>query len=177
MTNVIPIAKPEVASRQIGGWVETEASKIILRSLELIRAMDPPALTMVAGAPGLGITKSLFRFKNTHKNVLIHVAVQGEGGVWNLANELYRLLDIEDPNGRRLPEERRRIAEAVGFESMLLIDEAQYLVQRNGRGRDDLQPWPSAASETRSRAIAAFRSARSRSEGDASMNAACAASS
>jgi len=68
-----------------------------------------------------------------------HEAVQGEGGHWNIANELCRILEIEAPNGRRLPEERRRIAEAIGAGSMLIIDEAQYLVQRNTRGKDDWQ--------------------------------------
>lgn len=139
MTNVIPLANPGGVTRQIGDWAETETFKDIIRSLELVRTMEPPAITMIAGAPGVGKTKTLFHFKSTARNVLMHVAVQGEGGVWNLANELCQLLEIDEPNGRRLPEDRRRIAEAFGVGSLLIVDEAQYLVQRNGRGRDDVQ--------------------------------------
>ena len=122
-----------------GQFIETDTASQILQSLGVVYQRPGEFVGLVSGASGVGKSETILRFKRMTRSVFIHRAVQGEGGVWNVANELCRLLEIDAPNGRRLPEERRRIAEAFGAESMLIIDEAQYLVQRNTRGKDDWQ--------------------------------------
>ena len=53
------------------------------------------------------------------------------------------------PNGRDLMGARRRIAEEIGAEGLLIVDEAQHLVQRSSRGRDnwDALEWLRAMAE------------------------------
>ena len=76
-------------------------------------------------------------FRKTARNVVEIRAVDGEGGMWNFVNALCRALEIDAPNSNRVFAERGRIAEAIGCETMLIVDEAQYLVRRNTKGRDD----------------------------------------
>lgn len=118
-------------------FIETETAADILHSLRVVHMRPGEAVGLICGAPGVGKTEAVQHFKTQTRGVYVLTAVEGEGGVWNVANELCRLLDMDEPNGRRLPEERRRIAEALGAESMVIFDEAQYLVQRNTRGKDD----------------------------------------
>lgn len=58
-------------------------------------------------------------------------------------------LDLGAPNGRDLLGARRKIAEEIGPDGLLMIDEAQYLVQRNPRGKDswDSLEWLRAMAE------------------------------
>lgn len=139
MAEHLKLISPEVARPVPGQFIETDTASDILHSLGVVYQRPGEFVGLIAGAPGVGKSETIWRFKQMTRAVFIHKAVQGEGGVWNLANELCRLLEIDAPNGRRLPEERRRIADAFGAESMLIIDEAQYLVQRNTRGKDDWQ--------------------------------------
>ncbi len=139
MAEHLKLISPEVARPVLGQFINTDTATDILHSLGVVYQRPGEYVGLIAGAPGVGKSEAIWRFKRMTRGVFIHNTVQGEGGVWNLANELCRLLEIEPANGRRLPEERRRIAEACGPETMLIIDEAQYLVQRNTRGRDDWQ--------------------------------------
>lgn len=139
MAEHLKLISPEAARPVPGQFIETDTASDILHSLGVVYQRPGEFVGLIAGAPGVGKTETIWRFKRMTPAVFIHKAVQGEGGVWNLANELCRMLDIDAPNGRRLPEERRRIAEAFGAESMLIVDEAQYLTQRNTRGKDDWQ--------------------------------------
>jgi len=139
MAEILKLNSPGTAIPVPGQFIETETAADILHSLEVVYKGPGEYVGLICGAPGIGKSETIWRFKHKAGNVFIHKAVQGEGGVWNLANELCRILDIEEPNGRRLPEERRRIAEAFGAGSMLIVDGSQYLVQRNTRGKDDWQ--------------------------------------
>lgn len=62
----------------------------------------------------------------------------GEGGVWQAAREVMSVLELREPNCNDLRGARERIAEAVGPGGVLLWDEAQYLVQQNPKGRDNV---------------------------------------
>lgn len=133
-------SRPKVFSPALGGFVLTETGKDILRSLRLVQEGFGEYVGLVAGAPGVGKSEAVRYFaQSCVSQVVVHRAVQGEGGIWNLANELCRSLWIAEPNARQLPDERRRIGEAIGPDRMLIIDEAQYLVQHNTRGKDDWQ--------------------------------------
>lgn len=137
MAERLKLISTEAARPVLPRFMPTETAADILHSLRVVYQNPGDAVGLICGAPGVGKSQAVQHFASATANVRILSAVCGEGGVWNFANELCRMLDIEEPNARRLPEERRRIAEALGAESMLIIDEAQYLVQRNTRGKDD----------------------------------------
>lgn len=137
MAEHLRIISPDTARPVPPRFIETETAAEFLHSLRVVHSRPGEAVGLICGAPGVGKSETVQHFKATTPGVRLFKAVQGEGGIWNTANELCRLLDIDEANGRRLPEERRRIAEALGAETMLIVDEAQYLVQRNTRGKDD----------------------------------------
>lgn len=136
--NVQPI-RPRPTLPAPGAYLETETAAEITLTLAKAYAKPGELVGLIAGAPGVGKSKAVWQFKYRARRVVVHTAICGEGGIWNLANALCRNLEIEQPNGRNLAEARRKIAEEFGAEAMLIIDEAQHLVVRNGRGRDDWQ--------------------------------------
>lgn len=120
-----------------GGFIVTTAAADILYNLGRVHSEFGGAIGLISGAPGIGKTKAAWHFKHMTPGVHVMNAVQGEGGVWNVANELYRILDILPPRVRNLADDRRRLADGFGPERMLIIDEAQYLVKNNTKGKDD----------------------------------------
>lgn len=120
----------------VGGFVLTDTASDILRSLTMAHR-NFGTLTMIAGVPGVGKSKAVQHYCRTHpqpRSVWTHKMVAGEGKIWDLSVGLMEVLDIGAPNSRRMREERFRIAEAIGVESLLIIDEAQYLANYNPRG-------------------------------------------
>lgn len=93
---------------------------------------------MIAGAPGVGKSEAMWAFKREVPSAIVVTAVCQEGGTWNLANKLCKVLDLGEPNSRRMPETRIKIAEEIGQGGFLMIDEAQHLVQENPRGQKQL---------------------------------------
>lgn len=92
---------------------------------------------MIAGAPGVGKSEAMWAFKREVPSAIVVTAVCQEGGTWNLANKLCKVLDLGEPNSRRMPETRIKIAEEIGQGGFLMIDEAQHLVQENPRGQNN----------------------------------------
>lgn len=137
MAEVIEFAKPEAQAPATGGFVMTESAQDMLRSLQLVSAAACDAITLISAAPGTGKTEVLRHFKREHRpDAVFHTAVAGEGTPWGVACQLMEWLELGTPNGRDLLGARRRIAEEIGADGLLIIDEAQYLVQRNPRGKD-----------------------------------------
>lgn len=120
-----------------GTFITTTAATDILYTLGRVQSEFGGALGLISGAPGIGKSLAVLEFKYKTKGVHLISAVEGEGGIRNVANELFRVLDLAVPKNRSAAEDRRRLAEAFGVESMLVIDEAQYLVKKNLKGRDD----------------------------------------
>jgi DNA transposition AAA+ family ATPase len=139
MAEHLQLIRPSEAPPMPGGFIETETGRDILRTLRLVKQGFGEDVGLIAGAPGVGKSEAVWCFKELNPHVLMHRVVAGEGGIWNTAIALCRLLEIGEPNGRKLDDCRRRIAEVIGPEVMLVFDEAQYLVQRNMRGKDDWQ--------------------------------------
>lgn len=148
MAEVIEFAKPEAQAPATGGFVMTASAREMERSLQLVRAAGN-AITLIAAAPGTGKTEVLKHFASEQNdeakkgksgwvdNVAhLHTAVADKGSPWGLACQLMQAWNQGPPNGRRLMETRQRIGECVGRGGLLLLDEAQYLVQRNPRGKD-----------------------------------------
>ncbi|MDA7427905.1 AAA family ATPase [Primorskyibacter aestuariivivens] len=134
MTQHLRIANTGVIRREITDWAETEAARDILRSLDLVRAADRPALTMIAGAPGIGKTTAIKRFCETLGHDAIYIqAARGEGTAWNFAKSLASLWGYAAPQFNCHAEAREKLAYMIGRGRVLVVDEAQYLDQRNGK--------------------------------------------
>lgn len=161
MAEVLEFAKPSAQAPSTEGFVMTESAQDMLRSLQLVRAAGN-ASTLIAAAPGTGKTEALKHFaasQNADKidtagdykpdTVFLHTAVAGEGTPWGLAGQLMLAWGMGEPNSRRLTETRQLIGRCVGKGGLLMIDEAQYLVQRNSRGKDmwDSLEWLRAMAE------------------------------
>ena len=121
------------------GFALTGAAAEILEALTYVHGLGGDAIAMIAGVPGAGKTTALHQYKQTNPDVVWHTAVAGDSRPWDLACELSEALDIPRPNSRDTSGSRRRIAEAITPERMLVIDEAQNLVQHNAKGRDNLE--------------------------------------
>lgn len=143
--NVTPFKKE--APPAACGFVETETARGVLMALH--RAWSKGKLTLIAGAPGVGKTEALHQFRKDAPDMLVHTAISGEGGVFNLASGLCDLVGIARPAPTELADARRRLAEAIGVGGFVLIDEAQYLVKRNSKGSDNPEAldWARALAE------------------------------
>lgn len=161
MAEIVEFAKPGLQAPSTDSFVMTESAQDMLRSLQLVRAAGN-AITLIAAAPGTGKTQALKHFaisQNAEKidpdgryvadKVFLHTAVAGEGTPWGLAGQLMQAWNLGEPNSRRLTETRQLIGRCVGKGGLLMIDEAQYLVQRNARGKDtwDSLEWLRAMAE------------------------------
>lgn len=124
-----PATPPEA-----GRFVMTSTSTDILRTLGLVHNHPGGAITMIATAPGMGKTETLLSYAQRAKRTIMTTCVAGEASHLSLASILMRCLDMGEPNNCRMPSERLRIAEAVGVDGLLILDEAQNLVQPYPRG-------------------------------------------
>ena len=132
MANHLRIANAGVEPRQIGDWADTETAQDIRRSLDLVQASERPSLTMIAGAPGTGKTSAVRRFCEAQgENALFIQAARGESTAWNFAHALANLWGYAKPTFNCHFEARDKIANYIGPGYVLVVDEAQYLHQRN----------------------------------------------
>lgn len=149
MAEVLQFDKKPEAPPVRGGIVMTPTARNILRSIDLVASECGGAITLVAAAPGIGKTEALWSCKHERPDAIMFTAVDGEGGPWGAACQLAQLLDLSEPKANSLMADRQRIAEAIGADGLLLVDEAQYLVRRNAKGADDWSAfdWLRAMSE------------------------------
>lgn len=96
-------------------------------------------MTMIAGAPGTGKTATITHYLQSASRSYLVEAVSGEGGIWSAATLIFKALDLGEPNSRNLQGDRQKIADAIGADGLLVIDEAQNLIQRNTRGKDNTE--------------------------------------
>lgn len=134
MAQHLRIANAGIVQRAVGDWANTETAQDIRRSLDLVRAAERPAMTMIAGAPGTGKTTAVRRFCKELRHDAIYIqAARGEGTAWNFAKSLAGLWEYARPQFNTLAEARQIFASYIGEGSVLVVDEAQYLNQRNGK--------------------------------------------
>lgn len=119
------------------GFVETETARAILTTLRRAQHSPGETIGLIAGAPGVGKSEAVRQFLTENPHVSLHRATAAEGGAWNTAVALSRLLDMDAPNARDMETTRLRIANEIGAGGMLIIDEAHNLVDRNTRGADN----------------------------------------
>lgn len=149
MSPHLRIANAHVIHRQVGDWAETETAKDIQRSLEVVRAAKRPALTMIAGSPGVGKTMAVKRFcKSLGYKAIYLQAARGEGTVWNLARYMETLWNLKN-SFNTASEARMQFACFIGQGTLVVLDEAQYLDQRNGKtgNRGEAFEWLRAMAE------------------------------
>ena len=137
MAEVLQFDKKLEASLVRGGFVMTPIARNILRSLDLVASECGGAITLVAAAPGIGKTEALRSCKHARLDAIMFTAVDGEGGSLGASSERAQLLGLSEPKANNLMVDRQRIAEEIGADGLLLVDEAQYLARRNSKGADD----------------------------------------
>lgn len=136
MADIVKLNSHERTKPVLGGFVRTEAAVDIQRTLNKLQSSGGGAMGLIVGQPGCGKTEAIWDFKHANPGAIIYNVTAGEGGAFSAAQELMRTLEMGEPNARKLATERRRIGDQIGAGNMLLIDEAQYMVQFNTRGAD-----------------------------------------
>ncbi|WP_165971813.1 AAA family ATPase [Meridianimarinicoccus aquatilis] len=112
----------------------TDTARDILRSLSLVRQFGGAAMTMIAGAPGVGKSEALKHYAAQNGAGCIYIqAVRGEGTPWNFAHSIAAQFGYGAPDFHTVQEARMRFAQALGPDCLLIVDEAQYLDQKNRR--------------------------------------------
>jgi hypothetical protein len=130
MANVVKMTTAEARPRAPGGFVRTDTAADILRSLELVRSIDGTAMTMIAGAPGVGKSRTLFEFcAGIGYDAIVLTVASGEGSPFDLATELARMYR-ENANGKSLAYLRDMFARWIGPGRLIAVDEAQYLTPK-----------------------------------------------
>ena len=116
----------------------TESAKDMLRSLNKVAEDTFGAITLIAASPGTGKSMTLMHFKNSEPKALLMTAVAGEDDTpWGMACQLMERLNLGRPNNRDMRGSRQMIAEAIGIDRVLIIDEAQNLIRQNARGANN----------------------------------------
>ena len=136
MADIVKLSSHERTRPVLGGFVRTEAAVDIQRTLTKLQSSGGGEMGLIVGQPGCGKSQAMWDFKHAHPGSVIYSVTAGEGGAFSAAQELMRTLDMGEPNARKMAAERRRIGDRIGMGNMLLIDEAQYMVQFNTRGAD-----------------------------------------
>lgn len=133
MAQYIKLAKVTDPPRNVGDWAETDTARDITRSLDMVVASEAPGFTMISGGPGTGKTTTLTRFCDQmgHRALFV-TAARGEGTVWNFAHLLASMWG-NMPHFNTHTEARMIFANFIGRDRVLIIDEAQYLHQKNRR--------------------------------------------
>lgn len=91
-------------------------------------------MTYVAGVPGVGKTTAIREFcAGLGHNAIYMKAAIGEGTAWNLATSIMAGFAGHGQHFNTLAQARDMIGGVIGADRLLVIDEAQHLVQRNRR--------------------------------------------
>lgn len=150
------LAKAGEALPQRGrdGFAMTETARNILRSLDLVRDIGGAAMTMIAGAPGVGKTKAVKHFAEQLGDRCIYFpAVCGEGTPGPLRTAL-PVSGMGRETFKTVSEAREILRDDIGPERVLIVDEAQYLDQKpkysgmKGKRSNGCAAWPKAVSSS-----------------------------
>jgi hypothetical protein len=132
MPEVVKFEKPPEPLAGPDGFIRTETSDDILRSLSLIRSINGPAMTMISGAPGIGKTETLRHYERQNRETAVHVSIaKGEGNPFHVATVILGLFERYQKYGTDLTMLRQKLARYLGRSAVLLVDEAQNLFQRH----------------------------------------------
>lgn len=137
MADIVMLSSHERTKPVLGGFVRTEVAVDIQRTLTKLQSSGGGEMGLIVGQPGCGKSQALWDFKHANPGTVVYNVTAGEGGAFSAAQELMRILNMGEPDTRYLAVDRRRIGDEIGMGNMLMIDEAQYQVRQNPKGRDD----------------------------------------
>ena len=147
MAELLKFEKPHI-TRPIGGFVMTETATDVMRTLNRVATVFGPAMTFISGGTGIGKTSALVRFcAEQNGRAIYHSVIQGQGNPYDLATLLMGL-DFDSDSlsalevilrgkkryaalGNDLNAAAAIIAEEIGPDRYLVLDEAQNLNQRH----------------------------------------------
>ncbi len=136
MAQILSFENTREAWRDPSEWVETETHGSIVAQLDRIRSVDGAAMTMIAGAPGIGKTLAARGYcldlaVDIHRFGHFISVVKGEGTVRVLVAQMMRSLNLSLANNMGLDDARELIAKRIGRKSVIVVDESQYLDQKD----------------------------------------------
>jgi hypothetical protein len=150
MAHIVQLEKPALKRADPDGFILTETAEDILRSIALVRSIKGSAITMVSGAPGIGKTEALLHFERQNLDSAVYVAVaKGEGTPFHIGTLISNQFHGRPTTGLSLPVLRQRVGDCLRNNPVLLVDEAQNMLQR-GRGsasKGDAFGWLIAVAE------------------------------
>jgi len=107
-----PEAEPPKALPRAGGFVMTHTAADIQRSVDLIRSIDGPAMTMISGAPGVGKSATLREIARNLGDDAVYVTIaKGEGNPSNVATAILWLWREGDMRGHASLSTRERLTD------------------------------------------------------------------
>lgn len=140
MAEIVPIANAKARPIRSGGYVDTPTGRDMRRALDLARSKPGPAMTMIAGAPGVGKTRTVQEFCASEGYNAIYLCVaRGEGKPSGIAHNILAMFGVM-ANGLSLSQMRGTVAQYIGHGRVLVVDEAQHLT-------DDGIEWLRGAAE------------------------------
>jgi len=151
MPQIVQLEKSKVRGPDPTGFIRTETAEDIMRSLELVRSISGPAITMIAGAPGIGKTETLRHYHRELGQGAVYLSIaKGEGNISHVATMLLRQFNCHRKDGNDATSLRLQIGPYIGADRFLLIDEAQNLHQRHKSSgiKGESFGWLVAASES-----------------------------
>lgn len=140
MAEIVAIANAKARPTRSGGFLDTPTGRDMRRALDMVRAKPGAAMTMIAGAPGVGKTRTVQEFCAAEGYDAIYLCVaRGEGKPSAIADNVLSMFGVM-ANGKSLSQMRDAVEQYVGARRVLVVDEAQHLT-------DDGIEWLRAASE------------------------------
>lgn len=132
MAEVLKFATPAAATPVGDGYVMTQTAADIQRSVDLVRSINGPAMTMISGAPGVGKSAALKEIARKLGDDAVYVTIaKGEGNPSNVATAILSRWREGDMRGHDLTTIRQAIGRLIGPRRVLMVDEAQFLFQRH----------------------------------------------
>jgi len=142
MAEILRLEKADAPPRpDPGAFVKTATAGEIMTTLGLIQSLDGGGVSMVAGAPGIGKTRTLLHLAEEQPGAALYIRIaKGEGRPWGIAYSILRGLGTgahmdKDFLSGGLTRARERLASYIGPRCLVLVDEAQNLNEYDDKTR------------------------------------------
>ena len=127
--------EPQTAAPDEYGFVRTATAERILLTLNFVRSLPGPQMSMICGVTGVGKTRALLHYLQTYGQSAMYLSVaKGEGNPDPLSTAIkaqFSAGGMPIKDWRNLTERRIECGQLIGPDRILLVDESQNLLQRN----------------------------------------------